>query len=152
MPRDGTKNLKPVRSVEEAKEKGRKGGQKSGETRRTQKSMREAAKLLLNMKPTESIRQTLDALGIEKSEQTNQMAILSKVLLNALKGDMDAAKFMRDTIGESPVMNHFEMNQTQSTSVDSPVNVYAVELPDNGRDKKKKEAKKVNQKSAKKDT
>lgn len=152
MPRDGTKNLKPVRTKEEAKERGANGGKKSGETRRAQKSMREAAKLLLNMKPTESIRQTLDALGIEKSEQTNQMAILSKVLLNALKGDMEAAKFMRDTIGESPVQNRFEMTQVQETKVESPVNVYAVELPDNGRDKKKKETKKVNQKSAKKDT
>ena len=136
MPRDGTKNLKPVTTKEEAKEKGRNGGIKSGEVRRAQKTMREAAKLLLSMKPTESIRKNLDALGIEKNEQTNQMAILSKVLLNALKGDMDAAKFMRDTIGESPVMNHFEMNQVQETTVESPVNIYAVELPDNGRDKK----------------
>ena len=143
MPRDGTKNLKPVTTKEEAKEKGRNGGIKSGEVRRAQKTMREAAKLLLSMKPTESIRKNLDALGIEKNEQTNQMAILSKVLLNALKGDMDAAKFMRDTIGESPVMNHFEMNQVQETTVESPVNIYAVELPDNGRDKKKEVKKKT---------
>ena len=148
MPRDGTKNLKPVRTVEEAKEKGRNGGKKSGETRRAQKTMREAAKMLLNLKPTDNIRQNLERLGIEKTEHTNQVAILAKVMLQALNGDMDAAKFMRDTIGESPVQNHFEMTQVQETTVDSPVNVYAVELPDNGRDKKKK----ANQKTAKKDT
>ena len=43
MPRTGRKeNLKPVKSVEEAREKGAKGGKKSGEVRRQNKSLRQA--------------------------------------------------------------------------------------------------------------
>ena len=43
------KDLKPVRTKEEAKERGRAGGIKSGEVRRAKKSMRETAKALMSM-------------------------------------------------------------------------------------------------------
>lgn len=43
------KDLKPVRTKEEAKARGRNGGIKSGEARRAKKSMRETAKALMSM-------------------------------------------------------------------------------------------------------
>lgn len=46
--RGGIDNLKPpIRSADEAREKGKKGGIKSGESRRQKKSMREQAQFLM---------------------------------------------------------------------------------------------------------
>ena len=45
----GTNNLNPVRSVEEAKAKGRNGGIASGKTRRERKAMKETLAALLSM-------------------------------------------------------------------------------------------------------
>ena len=43
------KNLKPVRSKEEARERGKKGGIKSGETRRRKAALRNTMNRLLTM-------------------------------------------------------------------------------------------------------
>lgn len=87
-------NLKPIQSVEEAREKGRLGGIKSGESRRAKKTMREMLDYLLekeikNQKTGESV--------------TCKEAMLSAMIKKAINGDVKACQFVRDTSGETPV-------------------------------------------------
>lgn len=78
------KNLKPVRSKKEARERGRKGGIKSGEARAQRKSLREELLLLLSNGETQS---------------KMSLALIDK----AMSGDTKAFEVIRDTIGEKPV-------------------------------------------------
>ena len=78
------KNLKPPRTKSEARERGKKGGKKSGEVRRERKALKEQLLLLLE---TGNARQELCTALLEK----------------ALSGDVRAFEVIRDTIGEKPV-------------------------------------------------
>ena len=61
-------NLKPIRSVSEAREKGRKGGRASGEARRKRANLREAANLLLTTKIDHpEWTETLERMGLEST-------------------------------------------------------------------------------------
>ena len=64
------KDLKPVRTKEEAKVRGRNGGIKSGEVRRAKKTMRETAKALMSMEVVgNNNKKNLEAFGIQKGDQ-----------------------------------------------------------------------------------
>lgn len=77
-------NLKPVRTKEEAREKGKKGGIKSGEVRRERKTLKDELLLLL-------------ATG--NTQNKVSLALIKK----ALSGDTKAFEVIRDTIGEKAV-------------------------------------------------
>lgn len=76
-------NLKPVRTKEEARERGKKGGIKSGEVRRERKTLKDELLLLL-------------ATG--NTQNKVSLALIEK----ALSGDTKAFEVIRDTIGEKP--------------------------------------------------
>jgi vacuolar-type H+-ATPase subunit B/Vma2 len=77
-------NLKPVRTKEEARERGKKGGIKSGEVRRERKTLKDELLLLL-------------ATG--NTQNKVSLALIEK----ALSGDTKAFEVIRDTIGEKAV-------------------------------------------------
>ncbi len=74
-------NLKPVRSKKEARERGKKGGIKSGEVRRERKTLKDELLLLLSSGDTQN---------------KVSLALIEK----ALSGDTKAFEVIRDTIGE----------------------------------------------------
>lgn len=78
-----SENLKPVQSKSEAREKGKKGGIKSGEARRARKTLKEELLLLLKSGNTQS---------------KISLALVQK----AINGDIKAFEVIRDTIGEKP--------------------------------------------------
>ena len=88
------KNLIPnsERTPSELREMTKKGGIKSGESRRKRKLLKEHLELLLETKI-----QTSDG-EITKSE-----AITLKLIEQALKGNVKAYKLIRDTLGEAPI-------------------------------------------------
>lgn len=98
------KNLIPFtsnQSREEAKKNGQKGGQKSGETRRKNKAMKETMKMLLSLDMPECEgKEELKQLGLEDEDLTLQTGILINQVKKALAGNLDSAKFVRDTSGE----------------------------------------------------
>lgn len=109
-------NLKPVRSKEEARERGKNGGIKSGEARRAKKTMKEMLDYLLekeiaNSKTGESV--------------TYREAILTSCIKKAIKGDVKAAQFVRDTAGEAPI------NKTEVTGKDGAPLVQKVFVTEN---------------------
>lgn len=82
-----SENLKPIRSMSEARENGKKGGIKSGEVRRARKTLKEELLLLL-----------------ENGNTQNKISLA--LVKKALKGDIKAFEVLRDTIGEKPTEKH----------------------------------------------
>lgn len=83
-------NLKPARSTEEARERGRKGGIASGKARREKKTAREYAIAVLE--------------GYVKDKDiTIKDAMMQKLIQRAIsETDLNAIKYILELIGESP--------------------------------------------------
>ena len=81
------------RTPEERKALARKAGKKSGEARRKKKTMREMLDYLLEKEVTNS------KTG-EKA--TTLEAVMTACIKKAIAGDIKAAEFIRDTIGQKP--------------------------------------------------
>lgn len=84
---------------------GKVGGVRAGATRRRKAALREAARALLAMSPdhvpgAEDLAQVLAAAGI--TDATMADAVMLAQALKALRGDTEAARFVRDTSGERP--------------------------------------------------
>lgn len=78
------KNLKPIRTKKEAREKGRKGGKASGKSRQERKALKEELLLLL-------------------SKGNTQEKVSLALIKQAMNGNTKAYEIIRDTIGEKPI-------------------------------------------------
>ena len=112
-------NLKPFGSGQlsesEEREMRSRGGKKSGETRRRKKTMKETARMMLDMEipaAGKELKAKLKAMGISEEDFTYQSAIMVGILNQAIKGNVKAAAFLRDTIGENPLLTQDEENST----------------------------------------
>lgn len=85
---------------EELSERGRKAGIASGEARRLRRTQADILRQILVLDYTDpERRKLLMQLGLSGSFAD---AINLSVLEKAAKGDVEAARYMRDTIGEKP--------------------------------------------------
>lgn len=84
-------DLKPVRSKEEARKLGRKGGLASGIARREKRTFRAMLEELMDI-PMEELEKV-----------SPRLAICKGMILKAAAGDKQAADWVRDTVGEKPV-------------------------------------------------
>lgn len=92
---------------EDRVEAGRKGGVKSGESKRRRKELKETLEILLNMSldkrrtnvDIEKIKAFADLKG---KNVTVDEAMMIKLIQKALTGDLNAITMVRDTIGEKP--------------------------------------------------
>ena len=107
MPRNGTKNLKPLntRTKEDQKKIRSAGGIASGKARRERKTLREELLALLSAGDT---------------QKDMNLALIQR----ALNGDTKAYEVVRDTIGEKPVDKIVvaEVDQTIINEVEAMVN------------------------------
>lgn len=99
----GKENLIPVRTEEEAREKGRKGGIASGKARKQKKAMKDTLAELLAM-PLESraIDNIEDIQSYAETAGRNitvQEAIMLAQIKKAVNGNTRAAEFIRDSSG-----------------------------------------------------
>jgi len=110
----GIENLKPIRSEEEAREKGKNGGIKSGETRRRKRAIKESLDILLSkdFKPTsksgKKLVKELTDIGVNPDEIDYQMVLsyaMFEVATSHGKGAVAAFNSIRDTLGEKPTDN-----------------------------------------------
>lgn len=127
-------DLKPVRTKDEAKERGRKGGIASGEARRAKKSMRQTAKALMEMQVVgDTNRQNLEKFGIEKGDQNYQTAVVVRLMQRALvEGDTSAIRLLGELTGD---LNRFGIIQDEDMDNVVEIAYPTICLPDNGRDK-----------------
>lgn len=95
------KNLIPhsQRSKEEARENGRKGGQRSGEVRRQKKTIAEFLKLWADKEVDEKNKETLKKSGLDE-EATNRTLLILPLIKKALMGDIKALQMIIDLLGE----------------------------------------------------
>ena len=101
------------KSGKDAVENGRKAGVASGASRRRKRAMRQAAAMLLNTQiPMNergpfmgTVKTLLKTFGYTPDDATYQDALLAGIMLEAMKGDVMAAEFIRDTAGESPALD-----------------------------------------------
>ena len=102
MGRGRVENLIKMQEVspEEARKMGQAGGIKSGIARKRSKTMREALKMLLQMETLDEARaEALRDLGVDPSYlHSIQLSMLG----TAERGDVEAARYVRDTSGEKP--------------------------------------------------
>ena len=99
-------DLRPVRTKEEAKKRGKAGGIASGKARREKKAFRETLEAILGMAMKGGNDVSVDDIKsfaeIEGRNISVQEAILVAQIQKALTGDTRAAEYVRDTIGENP--------------------------------------------------
>jgi len=85
---------------EEAQEIGRKGGIASGQARKRRRMIRELMSDAMTARVVDDdIERWLTAVGYEP---TFENAMTLSALLKAARGDIEAARFVRDTLGEKP--------------------------------------------------
>lgn len=107
-------NLKPFNgsvntlSTREAQERGRKGGQKSGEVRREQAKARRTAQDILKaiteyQMSDDQIQAVIGDEGraILGDDKAAYSVMLCRMILQGMDGDTKAAQFVRDTIGDT---------------------------------------------------
>lgn len=117
-------NLRPFtggpddpRTPEQKVEWGRNAQKYSAEARRKKKRLTDAAKWLLAANSIASEQEVIDKLvELGMSDATNAEAMMVVALRKALRGDVEAMKFVRDTGGEAP-KNQVEL----SGDLDRPV-------------------------------
>lgn len=99
MPIEDYPNLRRL-TTDEAREIGIKGGKASGKTRARARRIRECMAVILDSpEPDEAMSDLLQAVGLEGNRRD---ALALAQIIKAIKGDTDAARFVRDTIGEKP--------------------------------------------------
>ena len=127
------KDLKPVRTKEEAKARGRNGGIKSGEVRRAKKSMRETAKALMSMEVVgDNNKKNLEAFGIQKGDQNYQTAVVVRLMQKALvEGDTSAIRLIGELTGDLNRFGLIPEDESEIVELAYPT----INLPNNGRDK-----------------
>ena len=102
MARDGTKNLKPVQSKEEAIERGRKGKLASGENRRKRAEEKDRLRLLMSLPVIDGkAKDQLKKLGLDPSLYDNEMLVDVMLWQQALKGDVGAIKYIDERLGKN---------------------------------------------------
>ena len=100
-------NLIPMnrRTKSEQRKIATAGGKASGAARRKKRDMRKAAEMLLNMPVSNkqsTMKATLTALGIDEEDMDYSMGVMAAMLVQAANGNVNAAKFLRDTAGQNP--------------------------------------------------
>lgn len=100
--KENLKSLKE-RTTSELREIARKGGKKSGETRRNKKTMREALEILMfDVEVDEAAKDKLRNAGIDEKDFNNQMLITMGLMKKAREGDVQAYNAICSMIGEKP--------------------------------------------------
>ena len=91
-------------SREEAAKRGRKGGIRSGQVRKELKTCREILLMISNFTPNDDTVKSLKEIfpGLEDKYLTYKTVMTLKQLEKALRGDTEAFKVCRDTMGEKP--------------------------------------------------
>lgn len=108
-------NLRPVRSTEEARERGRAGGKASGKARRRKADFRKTLNLLLTTEiENEEWKPVLESLGLER---TLESALLMAQIKAALAGSTKAATFVAKYSGQSPEPDENRRNREADTEL-----------------------------------
>lgn len=95
------KNLKPIQSAEEARERGKKGGIKSGEARRKKRDFAKTFNTLLDAKVTSpDTLKKLNGMGVKSKDATVELSVVAGIVAAAQSGNVGAYQAIKETIDE----------------------------------------------------
>lgn len=122
MPRGNPDNLNPVRTKEEARERGRRGGIASGKARRKKASFFQCAKMLMESTPPKELREkiakSLDG-DVDDEYMTFALAACMSMVSQAINGNTQAFRELKDTIriaeGSIPIDSEIEDDPLSAT-------------------------------------
>lgn len=97
-------NLVPFKAGADAKERGRRGGRKSGESRRQKASMRAAFQLLANLPCSDDVKETLLRAGLPENDTNNAAALALAAFQSALGGNVQSMRLCLEMLGEDPTI------------------------------------------------
>lgn len=93
-------------TTEQRRESGRKGGIKSGESRRRKRQMRELLEILMDVPIKKGKKAEIEKIKnlaiVNDLNLTTEQAILLAMINRAMNGDVNAFTAIRDTLGEKP--------------------------------------------------
>lgn len=130
--RGNVSNLKPVRSKEEARERGRLGGIKSGIAKRAKKNLQQIAKTILETQVQgDNAKGFLHNFGLDEQDQNYQALMIAKLLNKALKEtDVRAIQTLAALAG----FDGGTLSLAEDTSVETIDAYQKIYIPNNGRD------------------
>ncbi|MGN1109838.1 MAG: hypothetical protein ACI4RK_10710 [Oscillospiraceae bacterium] len=127
------KNLIPIRTESEAREKGAAGGRKSGEARRRKKSMKSVLSAMLNADVvSDDIYNSAAEMGVDVMEMTYQAAIIAALIKKAASGDVAAVREIRSIIGEDNDTERVKLQKKQLAMQEKKLSGDDEELLDDG--------------------
>lgn len=133
MRRVKTENLNPVRSENEAREKGRKGGLASGRARRRKKTIRETLRVLRNMPVADAkYRQFLKKNDVDEKDMTYAVLLSMKMIAAACRGNSQMMQLLIKTLGDEIDVDKLEVTGKDGAPL-SAAPAVQIYLPDNGR-------------------
>lgn len=111
-------NLKPVKTKEEARERGRNGGIKSQQVQRERRKAKECMNMILSMDAKgKKSRELMTAMGIKDKDQQNIMLLMTTMFAKASStGDPNAIKSILEIAGDLD-MNMGEQTPTININV-----------------------------------
>ena len=136
------KNLKPVRSKSEARERGKNGGVKSGIARKRKQELKKTIEMIMRLPVDENTKSILEQLGVDDKDQSVQTAIVVAQALKAMRGDTKAADYLGKYSSSDPKIDlekerlALEKERIASSNTDSEddeIEDVVIYLPDNGR-------------------
>lgn len=100
-------NLKPFKTVKEARESGRKGGIASGQARKERKTIQKILNELLNVKCSDSaqFKRIAQKLGIESEKSIKELLTYLAIINTAKNANLDELSKLTKLIGEMPEIN-----------------------------------------------
>ena len=100
-------NLKPFKTVKEARESGRKGGIASGQARKERKTIQKILIEFLNVKCSDSkqFKRIAAKLGIESEKSIKELLTYRAIINTAKNANLDELSKLTKLIGEMPEMN-----------------------------------------------
>ena len=112
-------NLMDIREVNSRRTKeqhsadSRKAGIASGKARRQRRTFKESLEIILSMQATEEQKKAAEQFLTEEMDLTNGDLVNLAMIGKAKEGDVKAAQFVRDTVGEMPTVKQ-EVTNTMS--------------------------------------
>lgn len=122
----GYENLIPnnLRSKEEVRAHSRKGGIRSGETRRAQRTFREITKQLLQCTiadPEEIAKAGVILPNVDPKDFTAKMSVVLAMIKEARKGNVNAGKLVQEMAGEVDPVANITINQNDPKDIKKAV-------------------------------
>lgn len=125
-PNGNIENLRPVKTKEEARKRGRKGGIRSQQVQRERRNAKECMNMILSLNVTgDKAKKTMANMGIKDKDQQNIMLLMATLFAKgASSGDAGTIKTILEIAGD------MQGDQAKETKPEININISAATKED----------------------